>query len=207
MMPFLQVVVILGKVVIALVIVLDPVALMPVFVGITNHLDPSETRRVVVRIVSGATVMLLFFAATGTWVLNLFAVTLDDLRIGGGLLLLIIALKMVVEGRIGSKGEDQSRAALVPLISPLLVGPGAITAAVVFAGLYGIAITCVAAVIAMAISLGLLLGARSLQGAIGEAGTELITRIMGVLIATIAVSYIRVGIINVIRALVISRSV
>jgi len=189
-----------ATVVTALVIVLDPLAIVPVLVGLTSNRDPREARRLIYRVIAGATVLLLFFTATGTWVLRLFGVTLNDLRIGGGLLLLLIALRMVVEGRMGSGKEEDYKAAIVPLISPLLVGPGAITAAVVLAAMHGVVFTALAALASMLVCLLLLLSTGLVQRLLGESGANLVTRVMGILIATIAVSYIREGIFSSLKA-------
>ena len=189
-----------ARIVTALVIVLDPLALMPLIVGLDSRMDAHESRALRLRVVGGATVLLLFFTVTGTWVLRLFVVTLDDLRIGGGLLLLIIALRMVIEGRLGSSTEEEYHAAIVPLISPLLVGPGAITAAVVFATLHGVLITAAAGIVSMVICLLLFMSAGIVNRLIGQSGANLVTRIMGMLIATIAISYIRTGITHILHA-------
>ena len=177
----------------ALLIVLDPFAVVPVFVALAGRMEARDVRRLTYKVIGGATILLLFFTITGVGVLRLFRVTLDDLRIGGGLLLLIIAIKMVIEGSISGKDGDY-QAVVVPLISPLLVGPGAITASVVLGSIHGIWLTAAAATAAMLVSLLILLCAGFLHRLIGTQGADLVTRIMGVLIATIAVSYIRVGV-------------
>jgi multiple antibiotic resistance protein len=86
------------------------------------------------------------------------------------------------------------------LISPLLVGPGAITAAVVLAAIHGVLFTALAAVASMLICLLLFLSTGLVQRVLGESGANLVTRVMGILIATIAVSYIRDGIFSSIKA-------
>lgn len=177
----------------ALLIVLDPFAVVPIFVALAGRAEAPEVRRLTYKVIGGATILLLFFTITGVWVLRLFNVTLNDLRIGGGLLLLIIAIKMVVEGSVVGR-EGGYQAVVVPLISPLLVGPGSITAAVVLGSIHGIWVTAAAAVAAMLISLVILMSAGFLHRLIGTSGADLVTRIMGVLIATIAVSYIRIGV-------------
>lgn len=185
-----------GTVVAAMLIVIDPLGLMPILVGLNSSFGPKAARRIIFQVAGGATVLLLLFTITGTWVLKLFGITPDDMRIGGGLLLLIIALKLVLGGRFG---EEEHTATVVPLISPMTAGPGAITAAVVFAAVYGIWITAAAAVAAMIISLVIFLSTRLIHRLIGNTTTDLISRVMGVFVATIAISYIRVGVLNVIR--------
>ena len=190
-----------GRVFVALLIVLDPVAILPVMIGLTAQASPQDFKRMILRIVLGSTVLLLIFTVAGTWVLGLFRVTINDLRIGGGLLLLIIAIRLVVEGKLDS-GRDidtEYRAAIIPIISPLLIGPGAITASVVLAAINGIIITSLAAIAAMAACLLLFLATRFLYRLIGDTGADLFSRIMGVLIAAIAVSYIREGVLDLIK--------
>lgn len=199
-MTFVHLLTEFGTVVAALIIVLDPFALIPIILDVISQLEPPEARRTVLRVVGGATVLLLVFTVSGTYVLRLFGVTLDDLRVAGGLLLLVFSLKLVFEGSIGIDRQAGYRAALVPLISPLLVGPGAITAAIVLAASHGVILTSLAAIAAMLISLALLLLAPFIYRLVGEIGTDLISRIMGLLIAAIAVSYIREGIVGLVMS-------
>ena len=198
-MPNLETLKEFGTVVAALFIVLDPIAIVPIFAAIFQHTGEREARSSIFHVVTGATILLLFFTITGTWLLNLFGVTINDLRIGGGLLLLIISLRLVIEGSLSTPAKNSDneavyRAAIVPIISPLLIGPGAITAAVVLAGIHGIFMTALAGIVAMLISLVLFLATRFIYRLLGAAGTDLMTRIVGVLVATIAISYIREGI-------------
>lgn len=189
-----------GTMVTALLIVLDPLGVMPIVIGLYSSYGARQARKVVYRVAGGATILLVFFTVTGTWVLKLFGVTLSDMRIGGGLMLLIIALRLVVEGRLSLPCENgDHRAAVAPLISPLIIGPGAITAAVVLAAIHGVWLTALAALVSMLISTAVLLSARFVHRLIGDAAADLISRVMGVFIATIAVSYIRLGVIELIR--------
>jgi len=186
-----------GSVVAALLIVLDPLGAMPMMISLSSFAGARNARKLTLRIVAGATLLLLFFTVAGTWVLRLFGISLGDMRIGGGLLLLIIALRIVVGGRFGHEtGEESHTGLVVPLISPMIVGPGAITAAIVLARINGVWIAAGAVVAAMAVSLVLFLSSRLIHRLIGDAATDLISRVMGVFVATIAVSYIRVGIIE-----------
>lgn len=199
-MPFLKLATELGTVVAALLIVLDPLGALPIVVGLRAHVDARHARRLIFRVITGATILLLLFTITGTWMLALFGITLDDMRIGGGLLLLILSLKLVMEGRFGEAKGEGYKAAVVPIISPLLIGPGAITAAVVLAAIHGVWMTAIAAVVAMLISLVIFLSSNFVHRLVGDTGTDLISRVMGVLIATIAVGYIREGILGLLEA-------
>ena len=199
-MPFVHMLSEFGTVAVALLIVIDPLGLMPILIGLNSSVGPHAARRMIFQVAGGATILLVFFTITGTWVLNLLGVTLDDMRIGGGLMLMVIALKLVAGGRFGPEEGADHATAVVPLISPLVAGPGAITASVVFAAVHGVWITAAAAIVAMLVSLGVFLSSRFIHRLIGNTTADLISRVMGVLVATIAISYIRIGILNVVGA-------
>lgn len=189
----------LGTIVAAFLIVIDPVGVMPVVIGLNLAAGVHGARRIVLRVIAGSTVLLLFFTLTGSWVLRLFQMRIGDMQIGGGLLLLIIALKLVVEGRFGPDGDHCHNASVIPLISPLIVGPGAITATVVLAAQYGVLMTIVAVLLAMLVCLLLFLSCRFIHRIIGDAATDLISRLMGVFVAAIAMAYIRAGVLDFIH--------
>lgn len=188
-----------GAVVAALLIVLDPLGAMPMMISLGSFAGARNAKKLIFRIVGGATLLLLFFTVAGTWVLQLFGITIADMRIGGGLLLLVIALKIVAGGRFGHESDDSHSGLVVPLISPMIVGPGAITAAIVLAAIHGVWVTAGAVVVAMVISLALFLTSRFVHRLIGDAATDLISRVMGVFIATIAISYMRLGVTDMIQ--------
>ena len=85
-------------------------------IGAQAFAGQRDGKRLILRVVAGSTILLLFFTIAGTWVLRLFGVTVSDLRIGGGLLLLVIALRIVVWGRFGHDGEESHTGLVVPLI-------------------------------------------------------------------------------------------
>ncbi len=187
-----------GRAFVTLLIVIDPVSIIPVLLALTGRLDARHARTITLKIVAGSTALLLLFIFAGTWLLSLFSITLDDMRIAGGLLLFIIAIRLVIEGRIGSHAAEDYQAAIVPLISPLMIGPGAITAAIVLAVIHGVVITALAAVAVMLLSLILFLSTRLFCRLLGDSGADLVSRVMGVLIAAIAVSYVRLGVLGMV---------
>lgn len=187
-----------GAILAALLIVIDPLGAVPIILSAVGFVGSKQGKRLVLRVVAGSTILLLFFTIAGTYLLRLFGVTLDDLRIGGGLLLLIIALRIVVGGRFGPDDEDHE-GMVVPLITPLIVGPGAITAAVVLARIHGVPLTAAAAIAAMILCLVLFLASRYIHRIIGDSATHLTSRVLGVFVAAIAISYMRAGVLDVIR--------
>lgn len=184
----------IGRTTAALLIVIDPLGVMPVVISLSSHMLPRDAKLLIFKVSASATVLLLFFTVTGTWLLDLFGVTINDLRISGGLLLLLVAFRLIISGKITIDIESEYDAAVAPLISPLLIGPGAITAAVVLAAIHGVLITILAGIAAMIISMLILLVSPLIYRLLGVSGTDLVSRIMGVLIAAIGISYIREGV-------------
>lgn len=193
-MPFLSLLAELGTIIAALLIVIDPLGVMPIIIGLNASAGVRQARRIVLRVIGGSVILLLFFTLSGAWVLRLFQMDISDMQIAGGLLLLIIALKLVTEGRFGPEDDLEGKSATVSLISPLIVGPGAITATVVISAQHGILITTIAVLLAMLICLILFLSARMIHRIIGDQAADLLSRLMGVFVAAIAIAYIRSGV-------------
>lgn len=199
LMPFLSLLAKLTTIVAALLIVIDPLGVMPIIIGLNASAGARVTRRIILRVIGGSIILLLFFTVTGTWVLRLFQMHISDMQIGGGLLLLIIALKLVTEGRFGPDGEEHHSSATIPLISPMIVGPGAITATVVLAAQHGVWMTSAAVLLALLICLIIFLSARLIHRIIGDGAANLLSRLMGVFVAAIAIAYIRAGVLAFIK--------
>ncbi|HOK55307.1 MAG TPA: MarC family protein, partial [Armatimonadota bacterium] len=130
----------------------------------------------------------------------LFKITLEDLKVGGGLLLLVIALSIVVGGHSQSEPTPDVNAGIVPIASPLLVGPGSIATAVVIVGHHGPFIAALAVTIAFFLTWLVLRATSLIYRVLGVSGSDAIARIMGVLLAAYAVGLIREGIVDVVRA-------
>ena len=184
------------KSLIALFIITDSPGNLPFFIGLTEDLSPAERRKVFTTAVLTGFVLLLFFLFAGMAVLDLFNVTMDDFKIAGGILLLLIAVELMLRGRInvGHK-EDMG---VVPMGCPLLVGPGAITTALVLLKLYGFQVV-ISAIVACFILVGFVLYyAEPIHRILGKNGSIIITQISAILIAAIAVQFIRQGVMNLI---------
>lgn len=181
---------------ISIFIIMDPIGNVPVFMALTEYKEREDRRRLFQIAVVTAYVLLLVFTFAGTWILQLFKITLADFQIAGGLLLLAISLKVLTVGYYISP-ETESIGA-VPLACPLLVGPGAITAAMVANRLYGMETTVAAVTIAFVATAIILSFGEGIYRLLGKTGSSIVSKIIAILIAAIAVQYIRVGIAAVI---------
>ena len=190
-----------------LFVVVDPVALSPTFLVVTERMPRKSRRDVAVRasIIAGA--ILIGAALIGDWLLHSLAISLSAFRIAGGLLLFSIATEMVFGVRSRHEGEAAEEAleervrnvAAFPLAIPLLAGPGAITATILLAGrahgdLVQLTILIAAIVAVAAASLVSFLGAEWIGGLIGVTGNIVLSRLLGVLLAALAVQYVVDGI-------------
>ncbi len=176
---------------IALLIILDPVGLIPIFMVLTHGATLEERRAILSRAVSVAFVLLLLFTFTGTGILRLFGITLSDFKIAGGILLLVIAVRIISGVRYGEAAEQ--RPGVVPLAVPLLVGPGAITTTIVLIGTYGLWVTVAAVILSFTVSFLIFRYVVYLYRILGKTGSDVIAKIMGMLLAAIAVQFVRQG--------------
>jgi MarC family membrane protein len=188
---------------VTLVVVLDPVGLVPTFVAITNDLPAQSRRSVALRACLIAAAILAGSALAGDWLLRTLSITLPAFRIAGGLLLFSIASEMVFGVRIARQSkaaeqvlEDHVRnIAAFPLAIPLMAGPGAITATVLLSGRSGgdpARLAILLGVIAAALALCLLVFtlAGRIAKLIGTTGNVVLSRLLGVLLAALAVQYV-----------------
>lgn len=186
---------------ITLVVIVDPVGNAPVFLVLTRDTDPARRRRFAGQAVLAATAVIFIFAFFGHYILDYLGITLESLMVAGGVLLGIVALDMM-KGRVNA-GEGEARSAnvaLVPLGTPLLAGPGAVVAAMLLmsrqetaSGKALVATGILAALIVVWIALRL---ANGLMRLLRETGVDLLTRVMGILLAAIAVEFVHRAVVS-----------
>lgn len=183
-----------GEVFVTLTVIMDPLGTVPVFLGLTSgRTDKARSRLAWQAVVTAGTVIGVF-AVFGQSILSYLGITLPALQGAGGLLLLLVALELLT-GRGGAQTEIRDvNVALVPLGTPLLAGPGAIVATIVFvrsghgvAGLFAIiaALLAVHLVLYAALRFSVLL-----IRIIKDTGISLLTRIFGLLLSAIAVQLV-----------------
>jgi multiple antibiotic resistance protein len=181
-----------AKVVTALFIITDSLGNLPFFIGLTEGASSEERRKITWTAIFTGLFMLAFFVFAGTLILDLFNLTLDDLKIAGGVLLLIISVELLMRGKVVA--EHREDIGVVPLGSPLLVGPGAITTVLVMTKLYQLPAIILGVLICFALIWLIFRFADTIYRFIGRNGALIITKISAILIAAIAVRFIRLGI-------------
>src|SRR5262249_50189224 len=192
---------------VTLAVVVDPVGLVPTFLAVTHGLPQQARRRIALRAAIIAAVILSATALGGDWLLHQLGITLPAFRIAGGLLLFAVASEMVFGVRTERQSEQAEDAlaehvrnvAAFPLAIPLMAGPGAITATLLLAGQAGRNIVLLATLIGVVIvvcaaCLLTFLIAGRIDRLLGITGNVVLSRLLGVLLAALAIQYIIDGV-------------
>jgi len=185
---------------------MDPIGNLPFFLLFTASNTYQERLKTAGIGVAAAGVILIFFSITGDAVLRFFGIGLPAFQITGGFILFVYSLQMLrlIPGTIKSTDEEEQEGitkdnvALVPLATPLLAGPGAITAVIVWQGDFGAPIPMpwliAAIVIACLIIYLVFYFGEKIHNILGVGGIRVIARLMGLLLAVIAIQFIVNGI-------------
>jgi len=190
-----------------LLVTIDPPGLAPLFLGLTTGMNRAQRRQVALRGSVIAFGILAAFALFGASVLGVLGISIGAFRIAGGLLLFWIAFEMVFERRQDRKEKTTEVAitrdhihniAVFPLALPLIAGPGAISATILLAGSLNDTGGRVQLIAVIAVSLLLLFAAlviaERLDRFLGMTGRAILTRLLGVILAALAVQFVVDGV-------------
>ncbi|MCC6031308.1 MAG: MarC family protein [Pyrobaculum sp.] len=160
---------------------------------------PAYVRNITATVVVVVYVLASIFALAGGFILSAFGVSIDSFRIAGGVVLLAISIMTLVSGSYVGKIEITEEQAVVPLATPLIVGPGTITALVVISSVYGPFVAFLAAFLAStAVAATLLIGIRVIRY-VGATPLRLLGRFMSLIIASVATEMILTGVRNIVK--------
>ncbi|MEO9532089.1 MAG: MarC family protein [Crocinitomicaceae bacterium] len=185
-----------------LLAVIDPLGSVPVYLEATKELDNKHKRKVAIRASIVAFAILLFFIVVGQLILEGMEVSLDAFQISGGVILFLFALTMIFgEGKPDREKHsitDYKHVTIFPVAIPSIASPGAIMAVVLMTDnhIYTIeeqVITTLLTALIILITMGLLLGASVVQKKVGEYGISVISKIMGLILASYAVQSVLSG--------------
>lgn len=192
---------------VTLLVVVDPIGLVPAFLAVTDGRSDAFRRQVALRACLIAGAILIGAALIGDWLLRQLGITLPAFRIAGGLLLFAVAFEMVLGLRLERAAKDAEQAveehshdiAAFPLAIPLMAGPGAITATILLAGQAAyrpewLAVLLAVVIVVMAACLMAFLAAGRIGKLLGVTGSVVMSRLLGVLLAALAVQYVVDGI-------------
>lgn len=189
----------------AFVAILNPIGAVPLYLGIVSQQDAATARRVTRNATLTVFVVLALFAALGHIILRFFGITLPAFRVGGGILLLIMSVALL-QGRMGrakhapeeaSDLAERESVAIVPLGIPILAGPGSITTSILLAQ----QARTLPTILALALSIGIATAlvwivfrlAQRLQRVLRQTEIGVVNRVMGLILAAIAVQFMADG--------------
>jgi multiple antibiotic resistance protein len=187
--------------------IVDPIAVVPTYLVITQNETPIQRARTARRACIAAALLLTAFAAGGRFIFQIFGITLPAFRIAGGFILWLVAMDMLRAQRSTQEtpaeiveGQEKDDVALTPLAMSMLAGPGAISTVMVLAGqahgaaqvaaVYGaIVLTAVACWITLRVG-------ERVMTRLGRTGIRIVTRLMGLLLAAVAVQFVVTGVLE-----------
>jgi multiple antibiotic resistance protein len=194
-------------------VIVNPVEATMIFVTLTTGMNPQEKSHIYRRTTLVAFSIAILFSLAGDAVLRLFGITVDSLRVAGGVLLFLVAIDMlrgvrqqkkVTEAELKDANERED-ISVFPLAIPLITGPGAITTVVVLMGAAGTvaekALVILAIVLTFVITFFVLKFSEYIDRVLGITGIMVLTRIMGLILGAVAVNFVAIGVWNLYRAM------
>lgn len=190
------------KIFVGLFAVLNPVGIVPVFISMTSDESDIQKKKTINTVALSVMVILLISSFFGDLLLDFFGISINSFRIGGGILILLMAISMLHAKKShvkqtpeeANEAQERESVAIVPLAMPLLAGPGAISGVIIASHKYSgffhhFAIAIVICLLSVAIW-GILRLSPLIGEKLGTTGLNIITRIMGLILASIAVEFI-----------------
>ena len=175
---------------VTLLVIMDPFGGLPVFMTLTKDYSAQRQKRSAHRATAVSFILLLLFLLAGQGILDFFGITLFSFQVGGGLILLIIGLLYVLNIN-QHQDVHYDKDIVIPMATPLIAGPGAITAIILLVSLYGFLIPFLAMTLNLFIFWIAMYYARHINKVLGEQGLEIMSRIMGLLLVALAIEMIR----------------
>lgn len=197
----------------AILVILNPLGAVPVFLGVTVNQTPLRRNRTAAAAALTTACVLVVSILTGEWVLRLFGINVPCFQVGGGILILLMAVSMLQAKNSRMRqtpqerreAEEQESVGVVPLGTPLLAGPGSISTAIIYANK---ATTWFDVGFLLATSLFAALGvwivlrlAQPIGVALGRTGINILTRLMGLILAAVAIKFITDGLVQLLPRL------
>ncbi|HET6428509.1 MAG TPA: MarC family protein [Phycisphaerae bacterium] len=181
-----------------ILIAVDPLGILPIFLGLAEGLDARSRRRAILESVITASVLAVGFVFLGKSLFRLLGVSVDDFFVAGGTLLFLIATLDLVSGR--KLAREGGAIGVVPLGTPLIVGPAVLTTTLMLVEIHGIAATLAAVVANVLLAGGLFLCAGALTRVLGQTGIRAGSKVVSLILAAIGVMMIRKGIVGIVAA-------
>ena len=183
-----------------LFVAIDVVGVIPFFVAITNNLDDRRRKILTVEATVTAFVVSLLFLTAGKWIFSFLGITENDFRVGGGMVLLVLAIKDLLFPRHEERDPEASLG-VVPIGIPLIMGPAALTTILILVDSHGYFWTVASLLVNMLIVWVIFSQAHRITTVFGKGGSMAVAKVFALFLAGIAVMMIRNGISGMLHGL------
>jgi len=185
----------LVKSIIVLLVVVDPFVSAAFFVTFAKNATKQQRNKAIMTAIAVSATLLFIFIFSGLFLLKILGISFNGFKIAGGLILFALGATIVLGIDIGNTSKKNNiKSAAILIGTPLLSGPGALATAIALSKDYGMLIPAIATVVVMLISFAVLKGAFFLHKFVGNQVIEIISKVLGLLLAALAVDYIYSGI-------------
>lgn len=188
---------------VTLFVIIDPIGLTPIFLALTQGATARERRSIALRAALTAMFILALFAAFGEAVLGFAGISMAAFRVAGGVLLFLTALDMLFERRTkrrenqGEEATEVEDPSIFPMSIPLIAGPGSIATVILLAGqkpgLEGFGLVMCVVIAVLLLMLAMFLASGLFERALGKTGINVVTRLLGMLLAALSVQFVLDG--------------
>ncbi len=191
-----------------LFVAINAPGILPVYLGLTEDLSPAERRRLTIQASATASLIAVLILFAGQLIFSLLGITVNDLRVGGGLILLVLSISNLIFGDYrrrdpslaSAEGGDAS-VGIVPLGIPLIMGPAAITSILVSREAFGYLPTLTSLILNLLLVVLVFVSGPFIGRVVGTAASRAIAKVASLFLAAISVAMIRVGIVGMVQNL------
>ncbi|MEN6376214.1 MAG: MarC family protein [Smithella sp.] len=177
-----------------LFVAVDAIGVLPLFMSLTEDIEPRKIRRIVLQSMITALIVALIFIAVGTAILRLLGVSVADFMIAGGTLLFIISIRDILATDKRSYAADPEIIGAVPIGVPLITGPAVLTTSLLLINEHSLLVTSAAISVNILIAGGVFFFAPYINRVLGKTGSKTVSKITSLLLAAIGVMIVRRGI-------------
>lgn len=177
-----------------LFVAVDAIGVLPLFMNLTEDIEPRKIRRIVLQSMITALIVALIFIAVGTAILRLLGVSVADFMIAGGTLLFIISIRDILATDKRSYAADPEIIGAVPIGVPLITGPAVLTTSLLLINEHSLLVTSAAISVNILIAGGVFFFAPYINRVLGKTGSKTVSKITSLLLAAIGVMIVRRGI-------------
>lgn len=181
-------------------VAVDSLGNIPIFISLAEGLGTKQRRIIINQSVATATIIALVFMGVGEFVLKVMGITIDDFKIAGGILLLVLSINFLLPGKSKGSSFESSKekdVGIFPLGTPLVTGPAVLATTLMMLHSFGVMATLVSLILNMVIVWLVFSYSQFLMRIIGQAGTRAFSKVVDIILASIAIMMIRQGIMGI----------